>query len=111
MAVNSGRLHPRGEILPIRLQLAHGPSRRPKHCQTMFRVPVSGPTDYTASLAIRLLGTRLGGTPKDGHRRIQPHIYGDRQVHKMDRSQASDSHYSSQGSQFHRGDIAPIWGA
>ena len=85
-------------------------SRVPVLLQAASR-PGSGPTDYTAFLAIRLLGTRLGGTPEDGSQRIQPHIRGNRQVHKMDRSQASDSHYSSHGSRVDRGDITPIWGA
>ena len=112
-----GRLYPRGESLSIRLLLAHGPGRRPKHRQAMSRVPVllqaaarpgSGPTDYTAFLAILLLGTRLGGTLKDGRRQIQPYILGDQQVNEMDRSQASNNHYSSQGSRVHRGDITPF---
>ena len=74
-----GRHYPHGESLSIRLLLAHGSGRCPKHHQAMSRVPVllqaiarpgSGPTDYTAFLAIRLLGTRLSGTPKDGQWRI-----------------------------------------
>jgi len=85
-------------------------SRVPVLLQAATR-PGSGPADYTAFLDIRLLGTRLGGTPKDGRRWIQPHIRGDRQVHKMDRSQASDSHYSSQCSRVHRADITSIRGA
>jgi len=80
------RLYPRGKSLPIRLLLAHGPGRCPKHRQAMSWVPVllqaaarpgSGLMDHTAFLALRLLGTRLGATPKDCRRWIQSHICGD----------------------------------
>ena len=70
--------------------------------------PGSGLADHTAFLALRLLGIRLGGTPKNARWRVQSHIRAYQQIHKMDRSQASDNHYSSQGSRVHRGDITPF---
>ena len=77
----------------MRLLLAYGPGRRPEPHQAMSRVPVllqevgrlgSCLTGNTTLLAIRLLGTQLGGTPQDSCRWVQSHIRGDRQVHEVD---------------------------
>ena len=90
--------------------MADGPGRCPGHRQMMPRVPIllkatthpgSGPADYPSILAIRLLGTRLGGTTQGGTRRLDPHLRRYRQIHQVDRGEAGLIHVSSQGSRVH----------
>ena len=98
------------QSLQIRLLLADGPGRRPGHCQMMPKVPIllkaathpgSGPADDPSILAIRLLGTRLGGSTQGGTRWLYPYIHHNRQIHQVDRGEASLIYVSSQGSRVH----------